>query len=100
MMKHFLVEIEYTAPLEIIDVIVGEHRKFLQTGYDQGWLLMSGPKIPKTGGIVIAQAPSMQEIQAFFFNDPYHLHQAATYNFVEFNPVMHQPFMLDWISGQ
>jgi uncharacterized protein YciI len=99
-MKHFLIDIEYTAPLEIIDVIVSEHRKFLQTGYDLGWLLMSGPRQPKTGGIVIARAPSMQEIQAFFFNDPYHQHQAATYKFVEFNPVMYQAFLQDWISGQ
>lgn len=99
-MNYFLVEITYTAPIEVIDMIVADHRKFLQTGYDQGWLLMSGPMNPKTGGIVVARAPSMQEIQAFFFNDPYHQHQAATYNFIEFKPVMYQPFLQDWISGQ
>ncbi len=97
-MKHYLVEITYTAPLEIVDMIVTEHRKFLQTGYDQGWLLMSGPRNPKTGGIVIARAPSMQDIQAFFFSDPYQQHKAATYNFVEFNPVLYQPFLKDWAS--
>ncbi len=99
-MKHFLIEITYTAPLEVLDVIVADHRKFLQTGYDQGWLLMSGPMNPKTGGVVIAQAPSMQDIQSFFFNDPYHVHQAATYRFVEFDPVMYQPFLQNWITGR
>ena len=99
-MNHFLVELTYIAPMEILDEIVAEHRKFLQTGYDQGWLLMSGPMNPRTGGVVIARAPSMQEIQAFFFNDPYHQHQAATYKFIEFNPVMYQSSLQDWISGQ
>lgn len=97
-MKHFLIEIEYTAPMEIINMIVGEHRQFLQTGYDKGWLLMSGPKSPKTGGLVIARAPSLQAIQEFFFNDPYQQHKAATYHFIEFDPVKHQSFLADWVT--
>ena len=99
-MKHFLIDIEYTAPLEIINMIVADHRKFLQGGYDQGWILMSGPKMPKTGGLVIARAPSMQAIQAFFFDDPYQQHNAATYHFVEFDPVMSQSFMNAWLTDQ
>jgi len=99
-MKHFLVEIEYTAPIEIINMIVAEHRQFLQSGYDRGWLLMSGPKNPKTGGVIIARAPSMQAIQTFFFEDPYHQHQAATYQFVEFDPVKYQTFLGEWVSSQ
>ena len=97
-MKHFLIEIEYTAPHEIINMIVDEHRTFLQTGYDLGWLLMSGPKNPKTGGLVIARAPSMQRIQEFFFEDPYRKHNAATYRFVEFDPVKQQSFMQEWVT--
>ena len=99
-MKHFLIDIEYSAPIEIIDMIVGEHRAFLQTGYDKGWLLMSGPKKSKTGGIVIARASSMQDIQEFFFHDPYQQHKVATYRFVEFDPVKRQPILEDWASVQ
>ena len=59
-MKHFLVEITYTADIiDKIEVILPDHRAFLQTGYDRGWLLMSGPLNPRTGGIVIARAPSL-----------------------------------------
>jgi uncharacterized protein YciI len=100
MMKHFLVEIEYTAPIEIINMIVNEHRQFLQTGYDKGWLLMSGPKFPKSGGLVICRAPSMEAIQEFFFTDPYQQHNAASYRFVEFDPVKYQTFMNDWIHNE
>ena len=99
-MKHFLVEIHYSAPLAIIDNLLVEHRKFLQTGYDRGWLLFSGPKNPRTGGIVIARAPDLKAIEKFFQDDPYYLHQAAEYTFVEFNPVKRQPFLEAWISSE
>ena len=96
-MKHFLIEIQYTAPPEIIAGILADHRAFLQIGYDQGWLLMSGPMNPKTGGIVIARAPSLEEIQTYFLNDPYGQNQAATYRFVEFDPIKRQPVLEDWV---
>jgi len=37
-MKHFIVEITFTAPIARIEEIVPQHRAFLQTGYDRGWL--------------------------------------------------------------
>jgi uncharacterized protein YciI len=98
-MKHFIVEITFTAPIARIEEIVPQHRAFLQTGYDRGWLLMSGPKNPRTGGIVVARAPSLDEIQAFFGQDPYQLGQVATYRFTEFSPVKRQAFMESWANG-
>ena len=98
-MKHYVVEITFTAPLKRIEEIMPKHRAFLQTGYDCGWLLMSGPKNPRTGGIVVARAPSLEEIQSFFGRDPYQLNQVATYRFVEFSPVKRQPSMEGWING-
>ncbi|NTV37470.1 MAG: hypothetical protein HGA53_11010, partial [Anaerolineaceae bacterium] len=89
-----------TAALEKVAATLAEHRAFLQTGYERGWLLMSGPQVPKTGGMVIARAPSMDELREFFRNDPYLVRGLATYRFVEFEPVKNQPFMADWIAGK
>jgi uncharacterized protein YciI len=99
-MKHFIIEITYTGTPEQIAATVNEHRAFLQTGYDKGWLLMSGPQNPKIGGIVIARAPSLEELQAFFKNDPYPTRKLATYRFVEFEPIKRQPFLESWVNGQ
>ncbi len=96
-MKHFLIEITYTAPMTTIDAILPEHRNFLQTGYDAGMLLCSGPQNPRTGGIIIARGESLEAVQNFFMNDPYQKNNAATYRFVEFSPVKHQPFLKDWV---
>lgn len=98
-MNHFLVELTYIVPFEQIGETLAEHRQFLDDGYSRGWLLMSGPQEPRTGGIVIARAASLKELKDYFARDPYHLKNIAAHRFVEFNPVKLQPFMKDWVEG-
>jgi uncharacterized protein YciI len=98
-MRHFIIEITYLVPFEQLGATVAEHRAFLQTGYDLGLLLFSGPQNPKTGGIVVARAKSSEEIQAFFAKDPYALSGKGKHRFVEFEPVKNQPFLAEWITG-
>ena len=98
-MTHFMVEITYTVPYDVLSSVTPEHRIFLQTGYDKGWLLMSGPMNPRKGGIVIAKAPTIDDLRAFFAIDPYAIKGLATYRFVEFDPVKRQPFLESWVTG-
>ena len=98
-MKHFLVDIHYLLPFEQLTDILPEHRAFLQTGYDMGILLMSGPKEPRTGGFVIARSESQATLESFFENDPYKTKKVASHSFLEFNPVKFQPWLDDWIKG-
>jgi uncharacterized protein YciI len=98
-MKFFVVEITYTAPLPEIDQALQSHRDFLQTGYDQKRLLVSGPQDPRKGGIIVARGESPEEIQVFFARDPYQAKNLATYRFIEFAPVKYQPFIADWIAA-
>ncbi len=97
-MKNYYVEITYLVGKDVLEPVVPEHRAFLQTGYDKGWLLMSGPMVPRTGGIVIARAPSVDDLREFFRHDPYAAKGVASYRFVEFEPVKRQPFLEDWIN--
>jgi uncharacterized protein YciI len=97
-MKHFIVDIKFIVPFEQVEPIVPVHREFLQTGYDAGLLLCSGPKNPRTGGIVIARAESLEAITALFKKDPYHLHKVADHEITEFNPVKHQEFLTEWVG--
>ena len=98
-MKHFLVLINYTVPADQFGENVKLHRDFLQGGYERGWLLMSGPRNPKTCGIAIARAPSQQDLADFFKDDPYRLLGLADHEFIEFDPVKHQPWLSEWING-
>jgi uncharacterized protein YciI len=98
-MKFFVIEISYTTPLTEIDRVLLKHREFLQTGYDQKRLLLSGPQNPRTGGVLIARGESLEEVKQFFSNDPYQLEKLATYRFIEFTPVKHLPVVADWIGA-
>lgn len=97
-MRHFIIELTYTVPAEDLADTVTEHRAFLQTGYDRGWLLFSGPQVPRVGGIVVARAPSQEELQELFHNDPYQKKGLATYRFIEFVPVKFQPSIEYWLQ--
>lgn len=99
-MKHFVIEIQYTIPLEKLEEIVPAHRAFLDSGYRSGLLLCSGPQNPRVGGLVVARAESREAIEAFFAHDPYQLQGVATYRFVEFEPVKMQPWFEGWVKGQ
>lgn len=97
--KCFLIEFTYRVPADQLGDIVEEHRAFLRSGYEQGILLLSGPQQPRIGGIAIGHADSFDAIQAFFFNDPYNKNGMASYRFVEFNPILHQPFLSSWLEN-
>jgi uncharacterized protein YciI len=97
--KFFVVEVTYRIPADQLGETLAAHRAFLQTGYDQGWLLLSGPQVPRTGGIIIARAPSRAAIEAFFLQDPYQHQQLADYRFVEFEPAKRAMLMEDWVTS-
>lgn len=98
-MKHFIVEITYTAPIAKIDELLVAHREFLSKGYMEEMLLMSGPQNPRTGGIIVARAASREDIEAFFARDPFKTANAAEYRYVEFTPVKHQQFLSMWCGA-
>ncbi len=97
-MKNFVIEVTYSVPFEQMAHFVPDHRAFLQLGYDRGWLLMSGPQVPKTGGLIVARAPSLVELQQFFQDDPFQKNGVASYRFVEFEPVKRQAWLEDWLK--
>ncbi len=98
-MKHFIIEVTYTIPAEQFGSLTDEHRAFLDQGLQQGILLCAGPQVPRTGGMMVARAESLEALHAFFANDPYVLRQVATYRYIEFNPVKRQAWLEDWVAG-
>lgn len=98
-MLHFVVEITYRVPLSRIDETVAAHRAYLQTGYDAGHLLASGPQQPRQGGILLARVRSRAELEAFIAQDPYRLQDLADYRLIEFQPVKHQNWAAEWFAA-
>jgi uncharacterized protein YciI len=90
-LKMFIVNIEYTAPLDVIDQHLLAHRDFLETYYKKGVLLASGPKNPRIeGGILIALGNDRALIEAMTKEDPFFQAGVAHYSITEFTAVKHR----------
>ena len=50
----FVISITYTKPAQDIDALLTAHHQFLNAQYADGVFLMSGRKVPRGGGIIIA----------------------------------------------
>lgn len=85
----FVVLINYKSPIEEIDKYLPVHREFLDYHYKQGALIASGPKKPRTGGIVIASGNDREAVEKIIENDPFYMAELADYEIIEFTPVKH-----------
>jgi uncharacterized protein YciI len=87
-MKYFVITTTYTAPMDKVLEITPEHRAYLQTQYDAGIMLFSGPLVPRTGGLLFAQAENISVIENMIGADPFRLKGIADYEITETAPVM------------
>jgi uncharacterized protein YciI len=80
----FVIELLYTADLKTIDAHMAAHVRFLKKQYAAGVFLVSGRKIPRDGGIIIASAESRKQIEAIVRDDPFVRHRLAEFRIIEF----------------
>ena len=83
----FIVLLNYKKSLEIVEKYLVEHRTFLDEGYAKNILIASGPKNPRTGGILISQSKNQIELENFIKRDPFYKNGVADYEIIEFNPI-------------
>jgi uncharacterized protein YciI len=50
----FLINISYTEITEESEALLPAHIEYLQQYYDNGTFVLSGSKVPRTGGVIIA----------------------------------------------
>lgn len=80
-----IIELTYTKSLNIVDQYLQDHRAFLITWYKKEIFIASGPKVGRSGGIILAKG-SIEEIQNVIKSDPFFIHDVATYNIIQFEP--------------
>jgi uncharacterized protein YciI len=80
----FVIELSYKAPLTEIDAHMAAHVIFLKKHYASGNFLVSGRKIPRDGGIIVAVGKSRQQIEAIVKVDPFYKHDLADFRIIEF----------------
>ena len=80
----FVIELIYKADLAQIDAHMTAHVRFLKKYYAAGNFLVSGRKIPRDGGIILAVGKSRQEIETLIQEDPFYAHGLAEFRIIEF----------------
>jgi uncharacterized protein YciI len=80
----FVIELVYKTDLARIDAHMRAHMGFLKKYYASGHFLVSGRKIPRDGGIILAVGKSRDEIEAIVQEDPFCKHGLAEARVIEF----------------
>jgi uncharacterized protein YciI len=80
----FIIELTYKAPLTEIDAHMTAHVRFLKKHYAAGTFLISGRKIPRDGGIILAAGQTPERIAAIMREDPFCARGLADVRIIEF----------------
>jgi uncharacterized protein YciI len=80
----FVIELVYKVDLSEIDAHMPGHVAFLKKHYAAGHFLVSGRKIPRDGGVILAVGKSRQQIEQIIAEDPFHRHGLADFRIIEF----------------
>jgi len=81
----FIIELTYKVPLEQIDANLAGHIDFLEKCYADGHFIVSGRKIPRNGGIILAMAESKLVLADIIAQDPFYQMRFADYTITEFH---------------
>jgi uncharacterized protein YciI len=82
----FVIELTYKADLPAIDAHMAAHVRFLKRYYASGNFLVSGRKIPRDGGIIVAVGSNREQVEAIVEKDPFYRHGLADFRIIEFRP--------------
>lgn len=87
----FILSVKYLKGMDAVDAQLDAHREFLREEYKKGTFIASGPKVPRTGGIVLSLMKDRAELEQILAEDPFCVHQVAEYDITEFSVTMTAP---------
>ena len=82
----FIIELTYKVDLARVDADMAAHVRFLKKHYAAGHFLISGRKIPRDGGIILAVGQSREQIESIAREDPFVARGLADFRVIEFRP--------------
>lgn len=87
-MPTFVVTIDYVRPLPEIEAATPDHRAWLRGLLEAGILIVSGPFVPRSGGMLLIKAETQEELERLLLQDPFAQRKLASYMIRQWNPVM------------
>ncbi len=84
----FIISLNYKCQLEEVDQHLEAHVAYLKHEYSKGNFIVSGRKIPRTGGIILSNVKTKSDLEAILAKDPFYQAGIAEYDITEFIPSM------------
>ncbi len=84
----FIISLNYKAKLEEVDTHLDAHVAYLKHEYANGHFIASGRKIPRTGGVILSNIKTKNELEVVLAKDPFYQAGIAEYEITEFIPSM------------
>ena len=94
----FVIELTYKAPLKEIDAHMAAHMKYLKKHYASGTFVVSGRKVPREGGVIVAVAESRERVEAIAAEDPFCARGLAEFRVIEFRASQRAADLPAWIE--
>lgn len=95
----FVIELIYKASLAEIDANMKPHMTFVRKHYAAGRFVLSGRKIPRDGGIILAVGESREQIEGIVQEDPFVQRGLADYRIIEFRESQRAPSIDALLAG-
>jgi uncharacterized protein YciI len=80
----YVLSLDYIVPLGEVDRVRDAHMTWIAEQYAAGRLFASGPKVPRTGGVILARAMPRDELDDVIASDPFTREGVAAYDVLEF----------------
>ena len=87
----FVIELIYKVDLTQIDAHMKAHMAYLKKHYAAGTFLVSGRKVPRDGGIIIAAGTNKRQVEAIINEDPFVARGLADFRIIEFRASQRAP---------
>jgi uncharacterized protein YciI len=94
----FILTITYRS-LDEIDALMSEHRAYLERHYREGVFLLSGRRVPRTGGFILAAGDDLDAITAITRTDPFVIAGAARYDIAQVTPTAASAHLHDGLAA-
>lgn len=83
-MRMFVLISRFQRPIDEVNLSFALHSAWVQRQYESGRFLVSGPREPTIGGIIVTRASSEQELREVLTTDPYQQRGLVEYEIFAF----------------
>jgi uncharacterized protein YciI len=81
----FVLLLTYTRSLDDVDALRDEHGGYLERHFATGRFLAAGPRVPRTGSVILAAGDDEDLISSIIREDPLLGRGVATYEVIRFD---------------